>query len=65
MILTPRPLNLIGPNMFGQRTISPKLSNSLKIFKNPGPTGPFGAENIQKTRTRGFVILKTKKNQVP
>jgi hypothetical protein len=65
MILTPRPLKLIGPNMFGQRTINPKLSISLKIFKNPGPTGPFGTENIQKTRTRGSVILRIKKNQVP
>jgi hypothetical protein len=65
MILTPRPLKLIGPRMFGQRTLNPELSILLKNFKNPGPTGPFGTENIEKTRTRGSVILKIKKNQVP
>ncbi len=43
----------------------PLTVNSLKNFKNPGSTGPFGTENIQKTTTRGSVILKIKKNQVP
>jgi hypothetical protein len=57
MILPPRPLKLIVPK--------PLTVNSLKILKNPGPTGPFGTENIQKTTTRGSVILKIKKNQVP